>query len=791
MKKSIVIAFIFVLSLCGGVGSAMAVPNPIASVTQPSPQDASLCVLEEILGPNVVNTVTTAPAQCTQYGNTTVLSGIQAALGAGFNIYATACFALLGLIFSWWWMIAIVSAGGSGNATHKNVNPVWAPIRISLGMTMLGPTGATVGLCAVQFVILYMVTQGIGIADNTMKAMISAFGQSVTVNASSLSVLEPMMGLDGDLALMLACEKYFSQQAQVVSSANPQAGYYKVAEDCRPEGQLAPPTFTGGTGGPCSGGGSMSGSASSVEDLAFDVYDNNGNLVEPGGCGVISVSSVAQLPTNSNTTHAGLSAFSQKVASDVANTENRYVYNTIQQLQPIVTAFVMAAENIAQSGAGAGQNLTVSDVQNAISSAQSSIATLHGNEAGVLYNAAVSYTNQINSTVSGDAQSANLWTSIENDLNTRGWMNLGDYYYDLATAHKILALAAAAVPTMSVAPHAWTGLPAEIGSDLTALFDSFGADLGAYGTRYTQASVDPQTQQALSTAGGASGVLLRAIVSELAPQTTSQGQQTGGFSAMISVGGTFESVGEIMLAAAVGSSLIKPAAALLPAETPLTKVAKTLVKGLGSRMTFTLAEAFIVIGLVLDTVLPFLPSVLWVVFFFGWLILVLEAMLAGPMWAVAHSLPEGEGVAGATARRGYMILLNVVFRPVLGVFAFFLSVAVIDVVLGIVLSAYVKVAATVIGVNTFALFDFLAITVVFVYLTFILVLRGAELVVTLPGRIMEWIGGTGGEGVSSAGVLALAASNVTNIGRGAIRALSTIQPEVSKPSNSAGPDKQA
>ena len=48
-------------------------------------------------------------------------------------------------------------------------------------------------------------------------------------------------------------------------------------------------------------------------------------------------------------------------------------------------------------------------------------------------------------------------------------------------------------------------------------------------------------------------------------------------------------------------------------------------------------------------------------------------MLAAPLWAASHALPDGEGFAGDRAKQGYMLLINVAMRPVLLTIGFILS----------------------------------------------------------------------------------------------------------------------
>lgn len=90
---------------------------------------------------------------------------------------------------------------------------------------------------------------------------------------------------------------------------------------------------------------------------------------------------------------------------------------------------------------------------------------------------------------------------------------------------------------------------------------------------------------------------------------------------------------------------------------------------------FLLLTAILVPGLTIAYVLPVVPWVMWMAGVIGWIVLVCEAMIAVPLWMLAHMTFAGEGLHGR-AREGWGLLFNVAFRPVLMVIGLFLSYAV-------------------------------------------------------------------------------------------------------------------
>ena len=100
--------------------------------------------------------------------------------------------------------------------------------------------------------------------------------------------------------------------------------------------------------------------------------------------------------------------------------------------------------------------------------------------------------------------------------------------------------------------------------------------------------------------------------------------------------------------------------------------------------SFTAAASFygsiagvgILIGFMLFYVVPFMP---FLYFFFavgGWVKGIFEAMVAMPLWALAHLRIDGDGIPGEAAIGGYYLIFEIFIRPVLIVFGLIAAVSV-------------------------------------------------------------------------------------------------------------------
>ncbi len=81
------------------------------------------------------------------------------------------------------------------------------------------------------------------------------------------------------------------------------------------------------------------------------------------------------------------------------------------------------------------------------------------------------------------------------------------------------------------------------------------------------------------------------------------------------------------------------------------------------------------LGWTLSIYLSYLPLLIWLIQFVGWLIAAVVAAFGMPLWMLMHLSGDGDGIAGARAQTGYGLLLAVLLRPVLLVFGLLAAIA--------------------------------------------------------------------------------------------------------------------
>ena len=147
-------------------------------------------------------------------------------------------------------------------------------------------------------------------------------------------------------------------------------------------------------------------------------------------------------------------------------------------------------------------------------------------------------------------------------------------------------------------------------------------------------------------------------------------------------------------------------------------------------------------------VIPALPYTTWTLALMGYLIMFCEALVAAPLWALAHAWPEGEGPTSQMANKGYMLFLRVMLKPVFMLFGFFIGMQLVYVmgwwvdttIWDTLNSAFDggKRGTYIPDGNPFSLIGML---VIYTGLMLAIVHKSFEMTVQLDDWVFEWLGG--------------------------------------------------
>ncbi|MDR1657727.1 MAG: DotA/TraY family protein [Deltaproteobacteria bacterium] len=145
-------------------------------------------------------------------------------------------------------------------------------------------------------------------------------------------------------------------------------------------------------------------------------------------------------------------------------------------------------------------------------------------------------------------------------------------------------------------------------------------------------------------------------------------------------------------------------------------------------------------GFFLAYFLPAMPFLIYLAGVITWVITVVEALAAAPLWVAAHALPEGDGLAGNGGRQGYLLMLGVLLRPPLMVFGFLTAMALMTGTGRVVGYIFAVFGFDRLGESFLGLSGFMAFSIILGLAVVAAAWKLFGLISHLPERVMAWIG---------------------------------------------------
>jgi len=150
-------------------------------------------------------------------------------------------------------------------------------------------------------------------------------------------------------------------------------------------------------------------------------------------------------------------------------------------------------------------------------------------------------------------------------------------------------------------------------------------------------------------------------------------------------------------------------------------------------------------GMFLGIILPMLPYVFWVSGVAWWLISFVEAVIAAPIWAIAHMHPEGHDVAGRGSP-GYMFILSILIRPALMVIFLFAAMLLIKPIMNFVNQGFFQSISNMTEGSMVGIMTLLGTLILYSGITTKMIMTVFGIINTGPDNIMRWIGGSDSAG---------------------------------------------
>ncbi|HET9642048.1 MAG TPA: DotA/TraY family protein [Burkholderiaceae bacterium] len=349
---------------------------------------------------------------------------------------------------------------------------------------------------------------------------------------------------------------------------------------------------------------------------------------------------------------------------------------------------------------------------------------------------------------------AALASQLGTSISQSGWWILGAWYQTYAQANTKLSDAVAA--KASVYGMSSEGDP--------AMLHLYASSMAAYKAQQATSTYAPPlgTSSTGDYSKGAAGTDANKIIGSL---FSAPGQRFVNYLIDINAGGSgmgqmnplikMKNIGDYILVVgetALGSYVVAKAIAKVKDGMSLTGLAAKVanaVTSIGdalqgvldalSPFVIMMVIAFFVIGAMLSVYLPLVPFVVWFGAAINWLVVVGEAVIAAPLWALTHLSGEGDGFGDRTTY-GWVFLLNVIVRPILMVAGFFLGGACL-IAGGTLLNQLFGIGIANAQFNsTTGIVSVVTMLVIYVSMATNLVHRCFNLIFIVPDQVINWFG---------------------------------------------------
>lgn len=166
--------------------------------------------------------------------------------------------------------------------------------------------------------------------------------------------------------------------------------------------------------------------------------------------------------------------------------------------------------------------------------------------------------------------------------------------------------------------------------------------------------------------------------------------------------------------------------------------------GFVTTFVMILVVPMLLTGLTLSYVLPMMPFFIWFGAAIGWVVLVVQAILAAPMWAVMHLSPHGDDLVG-TGAQGYKLVLSLMLRPVLMIFGLMTSFVLLTVLGSVLTAVFFGVFALSQQDSGFIalLGGYLVAPILYSIALYVLMKKLFSMIHVIPDELLQWFGGGG------------------------------------------------
>lgn len=625
----------------------------------------------------------------------------QSPFGAVSEVFLAGVLTFGGILAGYTMLVGTMNTAHDGEALGKRWSTLWVPIRTTLGVAMILPIKS--GFCAIQLIIVWLATQGIGIADQAWNAFAA---DPLKGSVYGAPIIEPKLAVAYKQILINSACITAAQQSyqQMKNDSSIVAGLAQFFGGQEPNFTITP----------------------TANVVGYKFGDSNHEILDRM-CGSVAINPPETVDTTVDLSVNGASNWITKANQSLVDiNEIRSVLYSANST--LATAFMQSAitqgKLIATDTSYSAKTLST-EMKSAINT----------------------YTNGLTSAANTQFSTAvnkNAITSMQED----GFVSAGAWFMRIMKAQDTVNEEFTNVPTAAQPTTSWSVsdfMINFIATDVKATMLK-AQNMGSMAYSMTKSGIQTDATQ---DSVGFEGFITETFVNSGSlftlgdnndhlnqnPIAAAMGignKMVGGVAtAWIAIGAVFLGGASVFSGSVIGK--------IFGADSVMRNMA-TMFAPILAVITFTI----LVPALFMSTYLPLMPFIIWTGTVIGWLVLVVEALFAGPLWAVAHLAPDADSVVGKQGQ-GYMLILSLVLRPILMVIGFVVAMSLM-VPAGMFVNYFFTFAVSGSGSNVLTQL-FISIASCFIYCVILnnIIKKLLSIIHSLPDAILQWIGGGGSQ----------------------------------------------
>ncbi|WP_077188914.1 DotA/TraY family protein [Burkholderia cenocepacia] len=660
-----------------------------ANLFDPSSGDISIKVLGAIFG-----------GLLDSGGNDPLLSGIK--------IFNGGCLIIGGILAGYTILAGTLNTAHDGEMLGKKFSSVWIPVRYSVGTALVLPVVGG-GYCVMQAIVMWLVVQGIGLADGVWGAFMS--NPTAAANTNVQTYRDEIVDTAKAAFNASMCYRAYARAINEAPSIL-KFGQYNYTMTQTSQGW---------------------------------VYGDSTSSVRQNGCGKIDYAQDKNVTQKDSTvvnttasTNAGYlgdigTIFAPMDVSAIRQAHNAQTDNLVHKMDALAASVIATAPAPTDDGVS-GVSMTPDQAAQYYQQIEQ---------------AADDYLKGVKGVADG-LSTGDAYTKIQQAANNQGWILAGAWFTRIVQMNDIINKAVASTPTdesSAVGP----AMDKILFGDASKYYD--GAKLVLAADKRSQ----PGSFLGIKNSPDAENVAGSGTHLTGNPLKTLQAGITHVFTGVNLYDLKNDTRHPLIVINELGNRLLTLAELVVGT---VALAALVLVKFADSFGGGGMASAISFIGWFLDFpikvlatagsgaayFLPNMPFIIWIGCIAGWVLLVIEAIIAAPLWAIMHLHPNGDDLTGRGGN-GYSLVLSLLLRPVLMVFGMEAAIVISSVIGELINKTFFEVFAQSTNSTTglSALFSLAVGSLVYLIVMFIFIKKCFSIIHQLPDQLLQWIGGGGSQ----------------------------------------------